>query len=81
VRGRAVDAVNHGRLEPKGLHGWEANNSPDRLKRPLIRRNGTLVDASWDEAPVPSYWQTERQMSWLITRIKQAAPQALVMAE
>jgi anaerobic selenocysteine-containing dehydrogenase len=50
VRGRAVDAVNHGRLGPKGLHGWEANNSPDRLKRPLIRRNGTLVDASWDEA-------------------------------
>ena len=36
VRGRALDAVNRGRLGPKGLHGWEANNSTDRLTRPLI---------------------------------------------
>ncbi len=50
VRGRAVDRVNHGRLGPKGLHGWEANSSPDRLKRPLIRRDGRLEEASWDEA-------------------------------
>src|SRR3954447_10594326 len=50
VRGRAVDRVNHGRLGPKGLHGWEANNSSDRLTRPLIKRNGTLEPASWDEA-------------------------------
>src|ERR1044072_1862708 len=32
VRGRAVDRVNRGRLGPKGLHGWVANESPDRLK-------------------------------------------------
>jgi ferredoxin-nitrate reductase len=50
VRGRAVDRVNHGRLGPKGLHGWEANNSPDRLITPLIRRNGQLEPATWDEA-------------------------------
>lgn len=50
VRGRAVDRVNHGRLGPKGLHGWEANSSPDRLKHPLIRRDGRLEEASWDEA-------------------------------
>lgn len=50
VRGRGVDRVNRGRLGPKGLHGWEANHSPDRLTRPLIRRNGTLEEASWDEA-------------------------------
>lgn len=37
VRGREVDRVNHGRLGPKGLYGWEANNSPDRLRKPLIR--------------------------------------------
>ena len=28
VRGRATDIANRGRLGPKGLHGWEANNSP-----------------------------------------------------
>lgn len=50
VRGRAEDRVNHGRLGPKGLYGWQANNSPDRLTRPLIRRDGQLQDASWDEA-------------------------------
>lgn len=50
VRGRAVDPVNHGRLGPKGLHGWEANNSADRLTRPMIRKRGKLEPASWDEA-------------------------------
>ena len=50
VRGRAVDRVNRGRLGPKGLHSWVANHSQDRLTQPLIRRNGQLVPASWDEA-------------------------------
>ena len=50
VRGRAHDRVNRGRLGPKGLHGWEANASPDRLTRPLIRRGSGLEEASWDEA-------------------------------
>ncbi|MGI4823518.1 MAG: molybdopterin oxidoreductase family protein [Janthinobacterium lividum] len=50
VRGRAVDRTNHGRLGPKGLNGWVANHSPDRLTKPQIRRNGKLEDATWDEA-------------------------------
>lgn len=50
VRGRPQDRSNRGRLGPKGLHGWVANNSPDRLLRPLIRSGGTLREASWDEA-------------------------------
>lgn len=50
VRGRADDHVNRGRLGPKGLHGWEANNSADRLTSPLIRKNGKLESASWDDA-------------------------------
>jgi ferredoxin-nitrate reductase len=50
VRGRAVDAVNHGRLGPKGLNGWQANGSSDRLTYPMIRRGGTLARATWDEA-------------------------------
>jgi len=37
-------------LGPKGLHGWEANHSADRLTSPLIRRGGRLESASWDEA-------------------------------
>ncbi len=50
VRGRAVDRVNHGRLGPKDLYGWQANNSPDRLTRPLIRVDGELVETDWDTA-------------------------------
>ncbi len=50
VRGRVEDRVNKGRLGPKGLHGWIANQSPDRLTKPLIRKNGKLEEASWDEA-------------------------------
>src|SRR4051794_31301928 len=50
VRGRGSDVVNRGRLGPKGLNGWEANHSPDRLTSPLIRRGGKLEPATWDEA-------------------------------
>src|SRR5439155_3587973 len=50
VRGRAEDRVNRGRLGPKGLFGWQANNSSDRLTRPLVRRDGQLQEASWDTA-------------------------------
>src|SRR5689334_15782609 len=50
VRGRAVDRVNRGRLDPKDLFGWQANASPDRLTTPLIRRRGELVETDWDTA-------------------------------
>jgi anaerobic selenocysteine-containing dehydrogenase len=50
VRGRRADRVNRGRLGPKGLHGWEANNSPARLSRPLVRRDGKLRETTWEQA-------------------------------
>ena len=50
VRGRADSRVNHGRLGPKDLFGWQANGSPDRLTRPLVRRNGTLEESDWETA-------------------------------
>ncbi|WP_435592462.1 molybdopterin oxidoreductase family protein [Nocardia sp. bgisy118] len=50
VRGRAVDRVNRGRLGPKDLFGWQANASPDRLTRPLVRQDGELVETDWDTA-------------------------------
>lgn len=50
VRGRAEDRVNRGRLGPKDLFGWQANNAADRLTRPLIREGDRLVETSWDTA-------------------------------
>jgi anaerobic selenocysteine-containing dehydrogenase len=50
VRGRADDRVNHGRLDPKDLYGWQANAAPDRLTAPMVRRHGELVETDWDTA-------------------------------
>ncbi len=50
VRGRAGDRVNHGRLDPKDLYGWQANGAADRLTRPLVRAGGELVECDWDTA-------------------------------
>jgi anaerobic selenocysteine-containing dehydrogenase len=50
VRGRAVDRVNRGRLDPEDLFGWQATNSRERLTRPLVRRGGELVETDRDTA-------------------------------
>ncbi|GIJ73511.1 molybdopterin oxidoreductase family protein [Virgisporangium ochraceum] len=50
VRGRPDDRVNRGRLDPKDLYGWQANNSADRLTRPLVRDGDRLVESDWDTA-------------------------------
>jgi anaerobic selenocysteine-containing dehydrogenase len=50
VRGRADDRINHGRVDPKDLYGWQANSSSDRLTQPLIRRDGELQATDWDTA-------------------------------
>ncbi|MER8005146.1 nitrate reductase [Streptomyces sp. NPDC094149] len=50
VRGRPGDRVNHGRLGPKDLFGWQANHAKDRLTTPLVRKDGRLVACDWDTA-------------------------------
>jgi predicted molibdopterin-dependent oxidoreductase YjgC len=34
----------------KGRFGLDFVDSPERLRTPLVRKNGQLVEASWDEA-------------------------------
>src|SRR4051812_21745935 len=70
VRGRAEDRVNHGRLGPKDLYGWQANGSPDRLTRPLMRRDGDLVESDWDIA-MDTIVQRSRQL------VEERGPSAL----
>jgi len=43
-------AVSQGKLCIKGWNVADFVYHPDRLKTPLIRKNGELVEASWDEA-------------------------------
>jgi len=47
---RYDEQVNRAMLCVKGRFGLDYVNSPDRLTTPLIRRDGKLVEASWDEA-------------------------------
>lgn len=42
--------ANSGLLCVKGRFSYNFINHPDRLKTPLIRKNGRLVESSWDEA-------------------------------
>lgn len=41
---------NDGLLCVKGKFGYRFLNHPDRLKTPLVRKAGRLVEATWDEA-------------------------------
>mgnify|MGYP001210706439 FL=1 len=42
--------VNEGKLCPKGVTAYLQAHHPDRLKYPLIKRNGVFERASWEEA-------------------------------
>ncbi|MGD9978770.1 MAG: formate dehydrogenase subunit alpha, partial [Bacteroidales bacterium] len=52
VRSNGVEGVspNDGRLCVKGRFGYEFVHSPDRLTKPLIKRDGKFEEATWDEA-------------------------------
>ncbi len=47
---RANDAIDDGWLCDRGRWGFEFVNSPQRLRTPMIRRNGQLSAVSWDQA-------------------------------
>jgi formate dehydrogenase alpha subunit len=42
--------ANRNLLCVKGRFGWDFVHHPDRFKTPLVRRNGQLAPASWEEA-------------------------------
>jgi len=49
-RGDHDDVFSAGYICPKGASFAELDNDPDRLEAPLVRRDGTLTEATWDEA-------------------------------
>jgi predicted molibdopterin-dependent oxidoreductase YjgC len=50
VKGSQSGPVNRGESCIKGLQAWKYVHSEQRLTYPLIRRNGKLVRATWQEA-------------------------------
>ena len=51
VMPRQNEAVNEIWICDKGRFGYHfAEQNPERLSQPLVRKNGELEQASWDEA-------------------------------
>jgi formate dehydrogenase alpha subunit len=55
--------INEGANCPKGKNAYHFLYSEERLKKPLVKKNGKLEEASWDEA-----------LDLIATRLKKAAP-------
>ena len=50
IRGRVSDVFSHGYMCPKGVALKDLQDDPDRLRSPLVKRNGQFEPATWDEA-------------------------------
>ncbi len=50
VRGDRKNAVNRGHMCVKGRFGYGFIHHKDRLTRPLVKKDGTFVESTWDEA-------------------------------
>ena len=50
IRGDAHDPVSRGYICPKATALADLHHDPDRLKRPLVKRDGEFVEVSWREA-------------------------------
>ncbi|MEA2494300.1 MAG: hypothetical protein QOJ29_2211 [Thermoleophilaceae bacterium] len=50
ARGDDQDVFSRGFICPKGGSITALHGDPDRLRTPLVRRDGELVEATWDEA-------------------------------
>lgn len=69
TRSRENPQVNDIWLCDKGWFGYEFTYHPDRLKQPLIRRNGQLEPASWEDA-----------ISLIASKIQEAKPNGKLAA-
>jgi anaerobic selenocysteine-containing dehydrogenase len=64
IRGDRDDVFSKGYLCPKGSTLKQLHDDPDRLRRPLVRRDGHFVEVGWDEA----WAEVERLLTGVIER-------------
>lgn len=64
IRGHAADVFSGGYLCPKGVALKDLHEDPDRLRTPLIKRDGRFVEATWDEA----FAEIERRLLPIIAK-------------
>ncbi|WP_082958549.1 molybdopterin-dependent oxidoreductase [Mycobacterium sp. E3198] len=50
IRGNRDDVWSRGHLCPKGVSLGQVHDDPDRIRRPLIKRDGQWHEVSWDAA-------------------------------
>ncbi len=50
IRGDRLDVFSHGYICPKGSTLKQLHEDPDRLRKPLVKREGRHVEVSWAEA-------------------------------
>ena len=62
IRGDRADVFSHGFICPKGSALIPLHNDPDRLRTPLVRRDGVLREATWDEA----FAEIERRLTEIV---------------
>src|SRR4029078_3028324 len=58
IRGDRDDVFSHGYICPKGSTLKQLREDPDRLRTPLIKRDGRFEPATWNEA----YAEIERRL-------------------
>jgi anaerobic selenocysteine-containing dehydrogenase len=64
IRGDQADVFSHGYICPKGSTLKQLHEDPDRIRRPLVKRDGAFVEVGWDEA----FAEIERRLLPILDR-------------
>jgi anaerobic selenocysteine-containing dehydrogenase len=68
IRGDMDDVFSHGYICPKGSTLKQLHDDPDRLRRPLVKRDGVHVEVDWSEA-----WREVERGLGAVSRCKASA--------
>lgn len=64
MRGDRDDVFSQGYICPKGSTLKQLHDDPDRLRQPLVKRDGVFVEVTWDEA----FAEVERRLLPILER-------------